>query len=60
LKLASCKYSTRARKEIYDFFVNAYDLRNKIIQGSSINYSDIDKTAIKLKEFLRNSIAKLL
>lgn len=48
------------RKEIYDFFIKAYGLRNKIVHGSAIDYSGIGETAFKLKEYLRKSIMLFL
>jgi hypothetical protein len=48
------------RKEIYDFFDETYTLRDKIVHGSAIDYSDIGETALKLKEYLRKSIIALL
>ena len=48
------------RKEIYEFFVKAYKLRNKIVHGSAVDFSEIRETALRLKEHLRESILKLL
>jgi len=48
------------RREIYDFFVKTYKLRNKIVHGSAITYSGIDETVSKLKGYLRKSITALL
>lgn len=35
------------RREIYDFFVKTYTLRNKIVQGSTYTFSDMAETASK-------------
>jgi hypothetical protein len=48
------------REKIYDFFMKAYKLRNKIVHGSAIDYSGIDETQFKLKEYLRKSIMMFL
>lgn len=48
------------RKEIYDFLVKSYKLRNKIVHGSAITYSGIDETISELKGYLRKSITTLL
>jgi hypothetical protein len=48
------------RKEIYDFLVETYKLRNKIVHGSAITYSGINETVSKLKGTLRKSIMALL
>jgi hypothetical protein len=48
------------RKQIYDFLIETYKLRNKIVHGSAITYSGIDETASKLKGYLRKSITALL
>lgn len=48
------------RKEMYDFLKEAYRLRNDIVHGSTIDYSEIDQTAFRLKEILRKSILMFL
>lgn len=48
------------RKEIYRFLRTAYRLRNDIVHGSTIDYSRIAETSLKLKNLLRKSILTLL
>ena len=48
------------REEIYNFLKKAYKLRNAIVHGSTIDYSGIAETALKLKELLRKSILVFL
>jgi hypothetical protein len=48
------------REEIYDFFVKAYALRNKIVHGSQIDFTGINDTVLKLKGYLRKAILLLI
>jgi len=48
------------RDEIYDFFVKAYALRNKIVHGSQIDFTGTKDTVLKLKGYLRKAILLLI
>jgi hypothetical protein len=48
------------RNDIFDFLLETYTLRNKIVHGSVVDYSSINEKASKLKEYLRKSIITLL
>jgi hypothetical protein len=50
------------RQTIYDFFIYAYKIRNKIVHGETGLYtgSVLGETAEKLKQYLREAIIRLL
>jgi hypothetical protein len=50
------------RQTIYDFFINAYKIRNKIVHGETGLYTGLvlAETAKKLKQYLRETIIRLL
>jgi len=51
---------TWKRREIYDFLVKTYNLRNKIVHGPAYTSPGIAEIVSKLKRYLRKSITALL